>query len=358
MTRGVLRARRELARLGWPVEQQAVDFTIEVTDLGTDRLGVTDRSNRMRITVPDRMAEPGEDLSVALSALLAHEYLHLCQYRCLRGARAIREERFLWWMEATAIYLEYRLAPVDPKTGQKRLTYVDAVSTGRGEHSRSGLESAAGGSSLGYAYAPLAFLMADALGPEALVRTWMQIAADSRVDSAVEAIELCLSEPGEARHTFGELFEAYARHMASGASSAVRTDLGLDVVEALDLAPGPAGASTTRISLPGLSFSVFALRPGRGDPRGPVAEFRGAPGLKAFRLEGCDDRRLEPDRLVVVNVSRTEKAGRILWGPKPAAPGAGPRRTARGGPGRPVPSNGPPGFDAPRPSPGGAAGRP
>lgn len=280
----VLASRRSLAAMDWPLARQPASFVIEVTDLGPDRLGVTTPDGRVRVTIQDRLADPGEDFTPRLKATVAHEYFHLCQYACWSDRSDAHEPQYLWWMEACAIFFEHRVAPRD-RAGKKVLTYADALPDARGAHGRVGLESPGGGSTLGYCYAPLAFLLARGYGPEFISRTWMRVLeapADGPSPGAREAIEATLSEygAGAERSRFEHVFREYVLFMVSPGSRWVRDQLGLDVIERVEL---DAPDARLDISMPGWSFRVYRPRAGaRLDAR-----LTGEDGLRAY-LVGAD----------------------------------------------------------------------
>lgn len=277
----VLAARRSLAAMDWPLERQPTSVVIDVADLGPDRLGITTIDGRVRVTTRDRLADPGEDFHPRLKATVAHEYIHMCQYACWSDLSEAAEPRFLWWMEACAIWFEHRVAPRDKATGRKLLTYEDAVPEARGAHGREGLESATGGSSLGYCYAPLAFLLARVHGPKFLTRTWLRLAdRKARATSAVRAIEATLAEfgAGPVRSRFDTVFRDYVLFMMSSKSQFLRDELGLDVLQEEKVA-----SNKIEMSLPGWSFRLLA-------PRSSdliTARATAAQGLRAY-LIGVD----------------------------------------------------------------------
>jgi hypothetical protein len=339
-------ARRSLVGMGWPLARQVTGFTVEVADLGPSRLGSTRSAGRMRVSVPERLADPGEDYGVRLAATVAHEYLHLCQYRCWQGRPGTSESQYLWWMEATAIYLEHRLAPLRPGTGLKLLTYDDAVPEARGEHGRSGLESLDSGSNQGYCYAPMAFLLARGFGPSFIVRSWLAIAdapAGRPPPSAVQAIEITLAACGAApeRARFGHVLRDYALYMISQDADWIRSHLGLDIVQIERLgapAPGeldPVLLVDRDLTLPAYSFRAFEVPPDIA-PSGVLKASFAGPGLLCYALPerggGSETRRLgattalaAPDGerllILVVNPSARDLAARLSLSPPGAAPG-------------------------------------
>ena len=318
----VLAARRSLAAMDWPLSRQPTGFIVEVADLGADRLGLTTIDGRVRVTTRERLADPGEDVRPRLKATVAHEYFHLCQYACWSEAPGASEAHYLWWMEACAIYFEHRVAPRDRKTGRKLLTYEDAVPEARGAHARNGLESPAGGSSLGYCYAPLAFLLARGYGPEFLSRTWLRLTeARGTPPTAVAAIEATLAESGAGpeRSRFDHVFREYVLSMMSPESSFLRQDLGLDVLQEEHLSDA---RSDMELALPGWSFRIFVPRSGDA----LAARVQAVPGLRAYLVgvEGDAERvqrvdgqaTLELARggtglLVVVNASPDSRRARV-----------------------------------------------
>ena len=329
ISESVLAARRSLAAMEWPLSRQPTAFVIEVADLGADRLGLTTIDGRVRVTTCERLADPGEDFRPRLKATVAHEYLHLCQYACWSDLTEAREPLFLWWMEACAIWFEHRVAPRDRATGRKMLTYEDAVPEARGAHGRAGLESATAGSSLGYCYAPLAFVLARGYGPKFLARTWLRLAdRQHRPLSAVQAIEATLAEnaAGPVRSRFDTLFREYALFMMSPRSQFLRDELGLDVLQEEHLA-----ANTGELALPGWSFRVIAPRAGEL----VAARASAADGLRAYwigvqgdresvqRIDGQESLAFSRDSgwLVLVNASPRECRTRVTLGSLAAAVG-------------------------------------
>jgi hypothetical protein len=318
----VLASRRSLAAMEWPLARQPAAFVIDVSDLGPDRLGVTTIDGRVRVTIQDRLADPQEDFHPRLKATVAHEYFHLCQYACWSDRSDASEPQYLWWMEACALYFEHRVAPRD-RGGKKVLTYTDALPDARGAHGRAGLESPGAGSTLGYCYAPLAFLLAKGYGPEFLSRTWMRILeapVDGPSPSAREAIEATLAEygAGAARSRFEHVFREYVLYMMSPAARWVRTELGLDVIERLAI---DAPDAKLDLDMPGWSFRVYRPQAGaRLDARlsgdGLRAYLVGADGAseRIRRVDGSASLALgtgESGWLVVINATAETRAAQV-----------------------------------------------
>ena len=305
----VLAARRSLAAMDWPLAKQPRGFVIEVADLGPDRLGLTTIDGRVRVTTRERLADPDEDFRPRLKATVAHEYFHLCQYACWSQLAGAQEPQYLWWMEACAIYFEHRVAPCDAKTGRKLLTYEDAVPDARGAHGRDGLESASGGSNLGYCYAPLAFLLARGYGPSFLSRTWLRLASMPPGATAVRAIEATLAEDGAGpeRSHFAHVYREYVLFLMSPQSRFVRDELGLDVLQVESLAES---RTDLELALPGWSFRVF---------RAPAADTLGA------RVSGPDSL-----RAYLVGVDGDDETIQRLDGTELQISRGGPAKTSPG----------------------------
>jgi hypothetical protein len=249
------RSRVALKGLGWPLSAQAVGFVVEIGDLGPERLGLATSPERMKLTIPDRI-DDDEDHLIRLYSIVAHEYFHLCQFRMQGDPGHAHERHYLWWMEATALYFEYCIAPRVPGTVRKMLTYEDALDGARGRHATAGLESGDGGSSLGYNYAPLAFLLTKAYGNSIIYSTWSEIARSVR--AAIEtAVRRRVARPD--RVTFASIYREYALHLLAPGSEWIRTRLGLDMVRLspVMVAQGAPQVSTA-LNLPGHSFQVFA----------------------------------------------------------------------------------------------------